>query len=190
MAHPGYLSRAELEQAGCIVLGEVLVARGCAFGRSNRLYPGVVIERHQAAAVTIGGGNVFWPGTVIAALSGSVTVGDANTLGPGGCTFTLDAAGQEIVVGSGCRLREGAVLLSGARLGNGAQVLGPVQVTDCVIEAGGDHTEPNPSHRGGVLKGCGRARGVHVPRGAVILGEGRFMQSDLASQLAFHPPVR
>lgn len=173
---------------GNTVLGTVLVSEAVVLGQGNRFYPGVVIECRGAGRIVLGDGNVFWPGTVILAEAGSIVIGDSNAFGPGGCTLALDAGGGEIAIGDGTRLREGVVLLRGCHVGHGGQVLGPVQATDCRLGSGAPHSDSDPAARGGVLKGVGRARGLVVGRGEVILGEGRFDQRDLVSQLVFHPP--
>ncbi len=174
---------------GNLALGAVLVSESVVLGERNRLYPGVVIECREGARIRVGSDNVFWPGTVIVAEAGEIVIGSGGSFGPGGCTLALDRAGGLIRIGDMCRLREGAVLLAGSEIGDGAQVLGPIQVTDCRLGGGSSHAEPDPAARGGVLKGAGRARGLAVGQGEVILGEGRFRQQDLASQLSFHPPA-
>ena len=112
-------------------------------------------------------------------------IGARNEFGPGGATLLVDTG--EISIGDDGRYREGAVLYSGCRLGSGTQVLGAVQVQDCVLEAGGSYRDASVDLRGGVLKGTGRARGLHVGRGQVILGEGRFDPKDVKPQSFFHP---
>jgi len=173
--------------AGNLILGQVLVSESVSLGAGNRLYPGVVIECRAGASITIGADNVFWPGTVIVAEAGCIMIGSFSAFGPGGCTLALDAGGGAIEVGDGCRLREGAVLLSDCSIGSGAQVLGPIQVTACRLGAGATYAGPDPAARGGVLKGTGRARGLVIGCGEVILGEGCFNQANLTSQRAFHP---
>jgi hypothetical protein len=129
---------------------------------------------------------VFWPGTTIVARDGRIAVGARNEFGPGGATLVLDAG--EISIGDDGRYREGAAIFSGCRLGSGTQVLGPIQAQDCVLDAGGSYRDAAADLRGGVLKGVGRARGLRVGRGQVVLGEGRFDPKDIKAQSFFHPP--
>jgi NDP-sugar pyrophosphorylase family protein len=164
-----------------------LVSRSVVIAPGNVIYPGVVIEAGAGAVVVVGEGNLFWPGTTIVARSGRIAIGARNEFGPGGATLLLDAG--EISVGDDGRYREGAVIHAGCRLGSGSQVLGPIQVQDCVLDAGGSHCDAAVDLRGAVLKGAGRARGLHVGRGRVILGEGRFDAEDVKAQSFFHPPA-
>jgi hypothetical protein len=166
----------------------ILISRTVEIGPGNVVYPGVVIEAGPDAHVVIGEGNIFWPGTTILARSGRIAVGAGNEFGPGGATLILETG--EISIGDGGRYREGAAILSGCRLGSGTQVLGPIQAQDCILDAGGSYRDPAVDLRGAVLKGAGRARGLRVGRGEVILGEGRFDPKDLKSQSFFHPPAR
>lgn len=169
-------------------LASTLVSRSVQIAPGNVFYPGVVIEAGPGACacVSIGEGNVFWPGTTIVARGGWIAIGARNEFGPGGATLVLDAG--EISIGDDGRYREGAAIFSGCRLGSGTQVLGPIQVQDCVLDAGGSYRDAAADLRGGVLKGAGRARGLRVGRGQVVLGEGRFDPKDLKAQSFFHPP--
>ena len=164
-----------------------LIARTVEIAAGNVLYPGVLLQADPGARVVIGERNIFWPGTAVVARAGKIAIGAENEFGPGGATVVLESA-SEIVIGDSGRFRDGAAIGSGCRLGHGAQVLGSVQVQDCVLGAGGSHREPDPDRRGGVLKGSGRARGLSVGAGMVILGEGRFDAADLRPQSHFHPP--
>ena len=164
----------------------ILISRSVDIAPGNVFYPAVVIEAGPETRVMIGEGNVFWPGTTIVARGGRISIGARNEFGPGGATLILDAG--EISIGDDGRYREGAVIHSRCRLGSGTQILGPIQAQDCSLEAGASHKDTEPDRRGGVLKGAGRARGLHVGRGQVILGEGRFDLKDLKPQSFFHPP--
>ncbi|MBM3599087.1 MAG: hypothetical protein FJX35_12775 [Alphaproteobacteria bacterium] len=190
----GFLTIAQtlaLAELGNLVLdaSSLLISAGVRLGVANRFYPGVVIEAAPGAVVTIGRGNTFWPGAVITVRAGTVTIGNDNQFGPGGFTASLDEAGA-ISIGSRCRCRDGASLFRGSVLGDGAQVLGPIQVQDCFLAAGGSFAEPAPDARGGVLKGVGRARHLTIGRGQVIEGSGRFDPADVKPQSFHHPSAR
>jgi hypothetical protein len=165
-----------------------LVSRAAAIGPGNVFYPAVVIVVSPGAAVAIGSDNVFWPGTAIVARGGRIAIGARNEFGPGGATLLLDAG--EISIGDGGRYREGVSLHTGCRFGSGTQVLGPIQAQECILDAGGSYADAAVDLRGAVLKGTGRARGLHVGRGQVILGEGRFDAKDVRPQSYFHPETQ
>jgi hypothetical protein len=170
--------------------GSVLIGRRCRIGRGNLFYPGVLLQCGPAAVLAVGDGNCFWPGATLAVEAGEIRIGDENQFGPGGFSASLDAGGGRILVGNGGRYRDGAGLFAGTEAGDGTQVLGPIQVQACRLGGGGGAAEPDPDRRGGVLKGCGRARGLTVGRGEVILGEGRFAPEMLTRQIVFHPQAQ
>jgi acetyltransferase-like isoleucine patch superfamily enzyme len=163
-----------------------LISRALEIAAGNVLYPGVVLQADPGAQVVIGRQNIFWPGAAVVARAGRIVIGARNEFGPGGATVYLESDAR-IAIGDDGRYRDGAAIGAGCRLGNGAQVLGAVQAQDCELGDGGSHAEPDPDRRGGVLKGNGRARGLKVDQGMVILGEGRFERADLRPQSYFHP---
>jgi carbonic anhydrase/acetyltransferase-like protein (isoleucine patch superfamily) len=186
----GFRTFDELSALSCRIFDpfSTLVSRNTGIAAGNILYPGVVLQADRDAELRIGQGNVFWPGAAVIARAGRIAIGARNEFGPAGATLLLENTGQEIAIGDDGRYRDGAVIGSGCRLGNGSQVLGSIQAQDCVLGAGGSHREPDADRRGGVLKGSGRARGLQIPCGMVILGEGRFDAADLKPQSFFHPP--
>ena len=188
----GFLTVAEtlaLAAGGNVVLDphSILISSAARIGGDNRFYPGVTIEAGTGAAIAIGDGNVFWPDTVIAAASGTIAIGNANQFGPSGFTASLDGNGGRIEIGSHGRFREGASVSAGCILGDGAQILGPIQAQATILGAGGDYDKPDPNSRGGVLKGSGRARGLTIGRGQVIEGRGHFDRTDIKPQSFYHP---
>jgi hypothetical protein len=82
----------------------------------------------------------------------------------------------------------GVKILGSCYFGSGSQVLGNITVQDCHLGDGESFMHPDPSARGGVLKGYGFARNVTVQTGLVINGQGTFDQKDIQSQLFYHPP--
>lgn len=165
----------------------ILISRRVEIGRGNRVYPGTVIECDDESEIRVGDGNLFLPGCCLRAIGGgSIAIGDRNRFGEGG--FTAAAHDAAIVIGHGGRYMLGASIGAGTRLGDGSQVLGPIALQGCTLGAGGTHDEPDPDRRGGVLKGQGRARGLTIARGEVILGKGGDLQmSALQRQSHFHP---
>lgn len=75
-------------------------------------------------------------------------------------------------------------------MGAGAQVLGPIRMQNCILDAGGTYREPDPDRRGAVLTGCGVARQVNVPTGYVIQAFGLFSEAPMRKQSCFHPKPR
>lgn len=187
----GFLTIAEtlaLTERGNVVLDphSILISATARIGGGNRFYPGVTIQAGIGAEISIGDGNEFWPGTVIAAKAGAITIGGGNQFGPGGFTASLDRSGGRIEIGSTGRFRDGASVFAGCVLGHGAQILGPIQAQTVILGAGGNHEEPDPDGRGGVLKGSGRARGLTIGRGQVIEGRGHFDAADIKPQSFYH----
>ena len=70
---------------------------------------------------------MFWPGSAVIARAGRIVIGACNEFGPGGATVLAETADAAIAIGDDGRYRDGAVIGSGCRLGNGSQVLGPIQ---------------------------------------------------------------
>lgn len=181
---------AALADVGVTVLDpcSTLVSPRAQLGQGVVLWPGTSILAGPDAEVLIGSGVVLYPGTRIAAASGRIGVGDEAELGEeGGFTLRVDTAGMTITVGAGARLLGGGSLSRSNEIGTGAQILGPIRAQDCRLGGGGTHAEPDPDLRGGVLKGCGVARGLVVPRGHVIQAFGVFADAPLRRQTHFHP---
>lgn len=152
--------------------------------RGNKIYDplSVIISRKAV----IGNDNIFYPGVVI--LCGdkaSLVIGSQNSLGTGTC-ITVEGEAK-FVMGNGCRTDGAVRLYNQCFLGDGSQVLGFIQAYDCCLEAGGNHQEPDPNLRGGVLKGAGRAKGLQIRRGFVINGNGDFRQEQEELQIHYHP---
>lgn len=156
-------------QAGVVIVDpfSTLIAPGVDIGAGTILHPGVSLRQEEGGRIAIGSG------CEIGAEGG----------------FTLRAgAGVSIVIGAGARLAGGGTVSEESAIGEGAQILGAIDARACRLDGGGSHREPNPDARGGVLKGAGRARGLHVPRGQVIQAFGLFRAEDLMPQTHFHPP--
>ncbi|MBM3572017.1 MAG: hypothetical protein FJX52_06585 [Alphaproteobacteria bacterium] len=188
----GFLSIAEtlaLAERGNDVLDPyaVLISAVAAIGGGNRFYPGVVIEAQPGGSIKIGTGNVFWPNSTVVAAAGQIVIGSGNQFGPGGFSAYLDRPDGKIVIGAAGCYRDGAVIFAGCVLGDGAQILGPIQAQDCTLTGGGGFAHPDPDGRGAVLKGVGRARGLTLGRGEVIEGHGAFAAADIEMQSVNHP---
>lgn len=167
--------------------GSLIVSRGVVIGTGNLFHAAVCLLAISPGELRIGDGNVFETGTKVEARDGGIVIGDRNQLGEGVVTIKASRAGARIVVEDDTRL-VGVIGVYGAtRLGGGSQILGTITAVDCVLEPGGSHAEPDPDGRGGLLKGHGTARGLVVPQGGVIVGNGNFDAADLVTQSTFHP---
>ena len=171
--------------------GSLIVSRGVAIGAGNLFHPAVCLLAQAPGELRIGNGNVLETGTKIEATDGAVSIGDRNRLGEGVVTIKANRPGARIELEDDVRLVGVVGVYGTTRLGRGSQILGTVTALDCVLEPGGSHAEPDPDRRGGLLKGHGTARGLVVPQGHVIVGNGSFDAADLVTQSTFHPkPTR
>ncbi|HEY8381953.1 MAG TPA: hypothetical protein VIL09_07385 [Microvirga sp.] len=141
-----------------------------------------------APGVAIGAGTILYPGVSLRQdAGGRIAIGPDCEIGADG-GFTVRASGGVVItVGAGARLSGGGSLSETSAIGDGAQILGAIDARACRLEGGGCHRDPDPDARGGVLKGAGRARGLHIPRGRVIQAFGLFDMKDMLPQSHFHP---
>ncbi|MDP2698453.1 hypothetical protein [Thalassospira sp.] len=167
-----HIDRARTAQ-GFLTIADMLAR----FGADNAIPDpfSILISDH----VQIGRDNVFYPGTLLAATDGgTITIGDGNQFGEGGVTIRA-TAGQHINIGNHTRLMRAAVILGDSTLGDGSQVLGPIQAVAITLAAGGSWRDADVAGRGAVLKGFGTARQISVPRGMVINGNGGPFSPDM-----------
>ncbi|MBF4628710.1 hypothetical protein [Curtobacterium flaccumfaciens] len=149
--------------------GSVLIGAGVSVRPGAVLHPSTTLETRDGGVISVASGALLGPGPVtIVASAATVHIGEGAELGPGPVTIVAD--GSDVVIGGRARLTAGCLVEGPARIGVGAQVLGPVSVRDVELEDGGDHREPDPDHRGGVVKGTGQVRGVRVGLGEVVVG--------------------
>jgi acetyltransferase-like isoleucine patch superfamily enzyme len=164
----GFLTIAELERLALSATifdpFSTLISSRASIGPGATFYPGVVVDCDETSTLSIGADAAFHPGTSVTA-----------------------AGGVTLRVGARVRLMRGATIEGSSTLGDGSQVLGPIHARDVTLDAGGDHTHPDPDGRGGVLKGFGSARGLIVGRGEVVNGAGEFRDAAVERQLAYHP---
>ncbi|MBV6696325.1 hypothetical protein KV557_04180 [Kitasatospora aureofaciens] len=139
----------------------VLVSRRVVLRTGTVLYPGAAIECDERSAVALGPGNTLHGGTRITATGGGrITIGRGSRIGEGGTRITA-ATGDTIELGDETRLTNGAEVTGSCRIGDGAQILGPISVRSVTLAAGHPHTYPDPDGRAAVLKGHGRAHGIN-----------------------------
>jgi hypothetical protein len=169
----------------------VLIGVGVSVLPGVVLYPSTTLETRHGGAITLAAGARLGPGPVtVVASAATVHIGAGAELGPGPVTVVAD--GSDVVIGGRARLTAGCLVEGPARIGAGAQVLGPVSVRDVELEEGGDHREPDPDHRGGVVKGAGPVRGVRVGVGEVVVGGavdtgGSSARPTVERQRTYHP---
>ncbi|MER7750583.1 hypothetical protein [Kitasatospora sp. NPDC097643] len=179
----------ELADQGVTVLDpfSVIVSRRVRLGPDTLLYPGVVIECDEGSSCALGPGNVLHGGTRITASSGGrITIGRDSLIGEGGTQITATTI-DAILIGDRTRIANGAEVLGSSRIGDGAQILGPISARSVDLAPGRSRTYPDPDARGGVLKGFGRAQRIHVGVGEVVNGAGDFATAPVERQRTYHP---
>jgi acetyltransferase-like isoleucine patch superfamily enzyme len=151
------------------------------------LSPIVVLDIGAGGAIHIGAGTRLFSGTHIRADGGTVSVGRRAEIGADGGFSLKASAGIAITVGHRARLTGGGILSENCDIGDGAQVLGRIDVRACRLAGGGAYDEADPDRRGAVLKGFGQARNIRLARGQVIQGFGLFSEAEVRMQSFFHP---
>lgn len=164
----------------------VLISRQVEIGQGNLFYPCTSFICQTGSFLRVGSQNIFRSMFSAVAQGGNVSIGDRNEFGEGGVFLKANRPGSEILVGNDGRYLGGATVVGQTSLEDGSQVLGAINVDGCRLESGGSYRDPDPQRRAGLLKGQGTARGLIVPAGQVIAGQGTFQQSDLKLQALFH----
>ena len=182
----GFLTEAETE--GLTFRGVVipcphatLVSPGVDLGSGVVLWPGAILQIAAGGSISLGEGAILYPGTRIVATGGAVAVGADAEIGEEG-GFTIKAIAEEITIGREARLLGGGSLTLSNRIGDGAQILGPIRCQNCTLGAGGSHRHPVADERGAVLKGVGVARGITLSQGLVIQAFGLFADAPVRQQ--------
>lgn len=190
----GFRTAAEVDalaDSGVRVLDpfSALISAGVAIGPGTVIYPSVVIQRNGTSRLVLGAGNVLYPGTfLLAEQGGSLMIGDGCELGPGVVQVKANLPDSEIKIGNGVRLVNGCELTGRSQLGDGCQIIGPVQAQSVRLAGGlGGYGWPNPDERGALLKGTGLARGIAVGRGEVASCQPSFADVEVVRQSRFHP---
>jgi carbonic anhydrase/acetyltransferase-like protein (isoleucine patch superfamily) len=193
--HLGLLSieeTAALADSGVVIPDptSTLVSPDVAFGEGVVLWPGTILQRCDEGSLELGAGTILYPGTRIVASGGAIRIGRNAEIGEEG-GFTVKAeAGHTTTIGDGARLLGGGSLALSNRIGRGAQILGPIRCQACRLGDGDTYRDPDPDERGGVLKGSGVARSIHVPQGWVIQSFDIFADAVMRPQSHFHPKVK
>lgn len=164
-----------------------LISEGVEIGANNTFYPNVIIEANHGGTITLGSGNIFYPGSFLLADPGTITIGDGNEFGSGGLQIKANMPASAIQIGNNGRYRNGAEIMGQCVLGSGSQILGAISAQNCTLEAGDSYKDADPETRAGLLKGFGLARNLTVKQGEVINGQGKFEQSAIEQQIVYHP---
>jgi hypothetical protein len=164
-----------------------LMSERVEMGEGNVIYPNVIIEAKNGGTVVLGARNILYPGTLFLADQAGIRIGSDNEFGDGGLRLKANARDALIVIGDSGRYTNNAAIVAPCILGSGSQVLGPITVQNCHLDAGDSYRGDDPDTRGGVLKGFGQARNLTVKQGEVINGQGVFVQATVERQLVYHP---
>lgn len=164
-----------------------LISDGVEIGESNTFYPNVILEAMHGGTITLGNSNLFYPSSFLLADQGRITVGDSNEFGSGGLQIKANMPTSSIQIGNNGRYMNGAEIMGQCVLGSGSQILGAISVQNCTLEAGESYKGSQPETRAALLKGFGLARNLTVKQGEVINGQGKFEQSAIEQQAAYHP---
>lgn len=166
----------------------VLISNTVSIGASNVIYPCVSLLCEAMGELTIGDNNHFHTNTLVEAVAGPIRIGSDNQFGEGGFTAKTNRPESAIRIGDKGRYLGGASVFGRSELGTGSQILGPISVDHCRLEAGSSFQDSDPDRRADVLKGSGTARHLVVPCGQVMMGNGSFAPEDLKPQSFYHPP--
>lgn len=164
-----------------------LINEGVEMGEGNVIYPNVIIEARNGGSLVLGDRNILYPGTLFLADQGTIRIGHDNEFGDGGLRLKANSPNTLIVIGDSGRYTNNAAIVGPCVLGSGSQVLGPINVQNCDLEAGDSYRGDDPDTRAGVLKGFGQARNLTVKQGEVINGRGLFEQTNVERQIVYHP---
>ena len=190
----GFLSEAETEALAVLNVvipcpQATLVSPGVILGKGVILWPGTILQIEGDGRLSIGEGSILHPGTRIVAAGAEVSIGAGSEIGEEG-GFTIKSGPGGIVVGRNVRLLGGGSLTLANRIGDGAQILGPIRCQNCNLGGGESYRHPVADERGAVLKGSGVARDVALAQGQVIQAFGLFADAVIRQQSFFHPNER
>lgn len=163
-----------------------IVSKSIEIASNNTFFPGVCLISSNSGLIKIGSNNVFHSNAYLEASVGQILIGSSNQFGTGGFSANANRVGSCIRIGDNGRYVNNPQIYGVSELGSGSQILGPIQVTDCVLESGDSFLAEAPDRRAGLLKGFGTARNLTVRRGYVITGNGTFNQLDMLLQSLNH----
>ncbi|HEY2508743.1 MAG TPA: hypothetical protein VGI58_19680 [Streptosporangiaceae bacterium] len=165
-----------------------LISASAEIGPGTVVYPNVVVQCDPVSTLLVGSRNLLYPGTFLLADSGGqLLIGNDCELGPGGVQVKANRADAHIRLGDGGRLLNGCELTGRSELGDGCQIIGPIQAQSVRLAGGlGGYAWPDPDGRGALLKGAGLARDISLARGEVMNGQGSFASSPVERQASYH----
>ncbi|WP_282093644.1 hypothetical protein [Epibacterium ulvae] len=165
----------------------VLISSDVRIGTGNIIHSCVSLLTSSEGEMSIGDGNTFHPNCSFLAEGAVIKIGCRNQFGEGGFIAKANRKGTHIEISNDGRYLGGASVFGNTKLGDGCQLLGSMNVYNCVLEGGDSWRDGDPDQRGALLKGTGAARGLTLARGQVIAGQGAFNMDDVKSQSFFHP---
>jgi len=165
----------------------VLIGKNIYLGQGNTIHPSVILHAENGSSLSIGDDNLFSSCTRIeVANNSSIIIGDRNVFYDGTVCIKCNVENGEVIIGNNCGFDGRINIFGKCFFGNGSRIIGTINVYNCVLEEGGDSTEPNPDNRAGLIKGIGTARDLKVNAGMVINGFGDFDQSKIEPQSNYH----
>jgi len=189
----GFLSISEtmaLSEKGNVLLDpfSILISKAVTIGSGNLFYPGVVIEAQSGCKLEIGDENTFYSQSNFLAGPGRLTIGNRNQFGEGGVSIKSNGNDTNIVIGNHGRFVNGVQVFGNTILGDGSQLIGgQLTIQDCQLEGGESYSFNDPDYRGAVIKGFGVARNLVIGKGKVLNGQGAFNQQNVQDQSFYHP---
>jgi hypothetical protein len=165
----------------------LLISKNIQIGKGNIFFPGVTLISDDSSSLSIGDNNVFSNGTRIeSANNASIAIGNSNSFNDGIISVKCNIKGGAMIFGDRCRFDGRINIFGNCSFGNGAQIIGTINVYNCTLLAGGDYSESDPDKRAGLLKGFGTAKNVSVGVGMVINGIGDFDSKKVEWQSNYH----
>lgn len=165
----------------------LLISKNVRIGKNNVFYSGVIIESDKNSLLEIGNNNTFLNNVILMARNGgTIKIGNNNYYDSGPISIKSNFKDSKIIFCDNGRY-DGKINIYGiCYFGNGAQILGNITVYNCRLESGKSFLDNNPDERAGLLKGCGTAKELFVPKGKVINGWNIFLQTQLENQSCYH----
>lgn len=166
----------------------LLISKNVKLGKKNVFYSNVIIKNDSSSVLIINDSNVFSSNVcIVAENGGEVNVGNNNFFDNGPISVKANINTSKIVFKDDGRY-DGKINIYGiCEFGSGSQILGNINIYNCKLKSGFSFRHPNPDERAGLIKGCGTAKDLIVPKGKVINGRNIFDQNKLENQSTYHP---
>lgn len=166
-----------------------LISKEVKIGEGTIIFPNVSIFKDNSCTIEIGKKNILHSGTRIVANAGDIIIGSENEIGEGGIIINTNTVNSRIVIGNGGRYNGGAKIYGKCQFADGTQVLGNINVTNCVLAKGHGYNHNNPDERGGVIKGFGTLKNREIGLGEVMNCFPTLTEITVERQSKYHPPL-